>query len=251
MKGSTTSNAADRTYRVVYEGDAAGLWSPVAPTGLRAGIKRAGGQYYSDVGKDIRFTDYEPLQVMEQILRLRNKDKVARSVKIVPPDSKLFQVHPCKKVAQMKASLGKSGRKGLDEDNEKRVLPPEGEGKRVAIFWGWMSLHQQHNASGRTAAQTASFTRALKNMERWYANGQVLEKSSYSSGKLDGKAVKYYDNGQVFSSGVYAEGKEEGVWTFHHRNGVLESKGLYEKGRQKGTWVSYNDNGSEVRSYKF
>ena len=47
--------------------------------------------------------------------------------------------------------------KGLDEDNEKRVLPPEGEGKRVAIFWDWMSLHQQHNASGRTAAQTASF----------------------------------------------------------------------------------------------
>jgi hydrocephalus-inducing protein len=28
---------------------------------------------------------------------LRNKDKVARSVKIIPPDSKLFQVHPCKK----------------------------------------------------------------------------------------------------------------------------------------------------------
>jgi hydrocephalus-inducing protein len=27
----------------------------------------------------------------------RNKDKVARSVKIIPPDSKLFQVFPCKK----------------------------------------------------------------------------------------------------------------------------------------------------------
>ena len=40
----------------------------------------------------IQFTNYEPLQVKEQILKLRNKDKVARSVKIVPPDSKLFQV---------------------------------------------------------------------------------------------------------------------------------------------------------------
>lgn len=29
----------------------------------------------------------------------RNKDKVARSVKIIPPDSKLFQVLPCKKAA--------------------------------------------------------------------------------------------------------------------------------------------------------
>ena len=52
----------------------------------------------------IRFTNYEPLQVLEQILRLRNKDKVARSVKIVPPDSKLFQIHPCKKAAMLAAN---------------------------------------------------------------------------------------------------------------------------------------------------
>lgn len=34
----------------------------------------------------------------------RNKDKVARSVKIVPPDSKLFQVQPCKKASKLKSS---------------------------------------------------------------------------------------------------------------------------------------------------
>lgn len=57
--GSTTSNAADRTYKVVYEGQAAELFRPVEVVGVRSGIKRAGGQYYSDVGKDIRFTDYD------------------------------------------------------------------------------------------------------------------------------------------------------------------------------------------------
>jgi len=52
------------------------------------------------------------LQVKECILKLRNKDKVARSVKIVPPDSKLFQVMPCKK-----SSMTKSTKKSLaDED---------------------------------------------------------------------------------------------------------------------------------------
>jgi len=30
-------------------------------------------------------------------LKLRNKDKVARSIKIIPPDSKLFSVTPAKK----------------------------------------------------------------------------------------------------------------------------------------------------------
>lgn len=46
----------------------------------------------------IQFTNYEPLQIKEQILKLRNKDKVARSVKIITPDSKLFEVLPVKKL---------------------------------------------------------------------------------------------------------------------------------------------------------
>ena len=42
--------------------------------------------------------------------RYRNKDKVARSVKIVPPDSKLFQVQPCKKAQKAKGSLKSTGK---------------------------------------------------------------------------------------------------------------------------------------------
>lgn len=72
----------------------------------------------------IRFTNYEPLQVMEQILRLRNKDKVARSVKIVPPDSKLFQVQACKKSSKFKSST-KSNFGGNDDiDNMSSRIAP-------------------------------------------------------------------------------------------------------------------------------
>jgi hydrocephalus-inducing protein len=42
----------------------------------------------------IQFTDYEPLQIKEKIFKLRNKDSVARRVKIFKPDSRLFQVIP-------------------------------------------------------------------------------------------------------------------------------------------------------------
>jgi hydrocephalus-inducing protein len=45
----------------------------------------------------IQFTNYEPLQTKTAVLTLRNKDKVARSIKIIPPDSKLFSVTPAKK----------------------------------------------------------------------------------------------------------------------------------------------------------
>jgi hydrocephalus-inducing protein len=40
----------------------------------------------------IRFTDYEPLQIKSIVFKLRNKDSVARTVRIVQPESRLFQV---------------------------------------------------------------------------------------------------------------------------------------------------------------
>lgn len=40
----------------------------------------------------IKFTDYEPLQIKTMVFRLRNKDRVARTIKIIQPESRLFQV---------------------------------------------------------------------------------------------------------------------------------------------------------------
>lgn len=42
----------------------------------------------------IQFTDYEPLQIKTKMFKLRNKDKVARRVRIIQPESRLFQVLP-------------------------------------------------------------------------------------------------------------------------------------------------------------
>ena len=59
----------------------------------------------------IQFTDYEPLQVKDKTFKLRNKDKFSRRVKIIQPDSRLFQVLP------------------VTNDDRKNG---EGEGKKVA-----------------------------------------------------------------------------------------------------------------------
>ncbi len=48
----------------------------------------------------VQFTDYEPLQIKDKIFRLRNKDRYPRRVKIIPPDSRLFQVLPYHKTNQ-------------------------------------------------------------------------------------------------------------------------------------------------------
>ena len=42
----------------------------------------------------IQFNDYEPLQIKEKIFKLRNRDNVGRVVKIIQPDSRLFQIIP-------------------------------------------------------------------------------------------------------------------------------------------------------------
>jgi hydrocephalus-inducing protein len=46
------------------------------------------------------------LKILISLSSNRNKDKVARSVKIVAPDSKLFQVIPCKKVKKLTTTAG-------------------------------------------------------------------------------------------------------------------------------------------------
>lgn len=62
----------------------------------------------------IQFTNYEPLQTREQILKLRNKDRVARSIKIIAPDNKLFTVTPAKK-ASVTASKGKTSQSQVED----------------------------------------------------------------------------------------------------------------------------------------
>ena len=68
----------------------------------------------------IQFTDYEPLQIKEKIFKLRNKDKFARRVKIIPPDSRLFQV-----------SIFNKNMKNTKDDNDKLNIMA---GSKVSYF---------------------------------------------------------------------------------------------------------------------
>ena len=64
--------------------------------------------------------------------------------------------------------------KGKDKDYKNVNRPPTGQGKRVAIFWDWMSLFQANYPGGQTDEQTASFKRALKSINIWYANCESM-----------------------------------------------------------------------------
>ena len=55
----------------------------------------------------IQFNDYEPLQIKEKIFKLRNRDNVARVVKIIQPDSRLFQIIPAASLNYQKTGKDK------------------------------------------------------------------------------------------------------------------------------------------------
>ena len=63
----------------------------------------------------IQFTDFEPLQIKEKIFKLRNKDIFARRVKIIQPDSRLFQVLPANNL--VKKGSKENSNKGNDPNN--------------------------------------------------------------------------------------------------------------------------------------
>ena len=63
----------------------------------------------------------------------------------------------------------------MNKDKKKVTRrPPTGQGKRVAIFWDWMSLFQAHHPGGQTDEQRASFKRALASINIWYANCETM-----------------------------------------------------------------------------
>ena len=64
--------------------------------------------------------------------------------------------------------------KGKDKDYKKVTRSPTGQGKRIAIFWDWMSLFQANHPERQTEEQTASFKRALKSINIWYANCESM-----------------------------------------------------------------------------
>lgn len=89
------------------------------------------------MSKRLRIVRHRPLLFYLKILinlcpiSSRNKDKVARSVKIVAPDSKLFSVVPCKK---LKTTAGATAKTAADVDVMSSRVAPGMEVQYVVKF---------------------------------------------------------------------------------------------------------------------
>ncbi len=90
-------------------------------------------------------------------------------------------------------------------------------------------------------------------------SGNVVEKSQYYRGVLDGKVIMYYSNGKLKQEGYFKKKLKEGVNTYisyqdsiyreWYETGTLEEEGMFKNDRKVGIWKYYYLNG-QIKSHE-
>jgi len=87
----------------------------------------------------------------------------------------------------------------------------------------------------------------VKNVERYYYNGNIMYQVSYRSNKLDGTIVFYYPNGQVQNIDNYKKGRRSGKYILYYENGIKYYECLYRNNRKVGKEYKWDKNGVLIR----
>ncbi len=79
-------------------------------------------------------------------------------------------------------------------------------------------------------------------LEYW-EDGQLLGKSTFKNGVLDGHFESFYSNGQLQTKTTYKNGEFDGRYEYFHSNGQLRLEITYKNGLRDGYYESFFDNG--------
>lgn len=79
--------------------------------------------------------------------------------------------------------------------------------------------------------------------EKYYGNGQLLEKGTYKDGLKEGPCELYHENGQLREKCTYKDGKKEGLYKEYDKNGQLKEKSIWKNGKKEGPYEEYYENG--------
>ena len=94
------------------------------------------------------------------------------------------------------------------------------------------------------AVQSLNDNHIAIDLQHWYPNGQLMERSQWVDGQLDGLAERYFDTGQLRSRGRSRDGLPHGDFEAYYQNGQLERRGRFDEGRQVGEWSYYEEDGT-------
>ncbi len=78
---------------------------------------------------------------------------------------------------------------------------------------------------------------------KYYEDGVLVNKGTYTDNKLNGNYYQYYTSGQKESITEYKNDSLVGYYVGYHKNGNISRQGWYKDGSGHGTWVEYYNDG--------
>ncbi len=82
-------------------------------------------------------------------------------------------------------------------------------------------------------------------------DGNVIQKSNYKDGKLNGKQESYFEGGELSVEGNMIDNKREGEWKWYYQNGTVETTITYIKNWKQGDQPFYDEDGTLTRTEKY
>jgi len=80
----------------------------------------------------------------------------------------------------------------------------------------------------------------------FYDNGQLMKKSTYIKGKLNGSHEVMFKNGQKKEIGSYVGNEKDGKWSKWNEAGKLLEEITYRKGHKNGSYAIYTPEGKKI-----
>ena len=73
----------------------------------------------------------------------------------------------------------------------------------------------------------------------YYDTGELLEKSTYKNGELDGERILYFKNGNKMTTEHYNNGMMNGEYQSFYESGAIKQKGFYKNNVIENHWYNY------------
>jgi antitoxin component YwqK of YwqJK toxin-antitoxin module len=109
----------------------------------------------------------------------------------------------------------------------------------------------------------------------WFANGNLMNETQLTDGKIDGLWIDYYEsgkkmngityendymtgpctrwyeNGNIKESGNHHHCKENGYWVYYFENGQKQTAGEYSEAQKIGDWIEWNEKGVVLKTVNY
>ena len=85
----------------------------------------------------------------------------------------------------------------------------------------------------------------------YYENGKKKNEITYENDYMTGPCTRWYDNGNIQEKGNHHHCKEQGYWEYYYENGQKRTAGDYLDAQKTGIWIEWNEKGAFVNTQNF